>query len=47
VLLLIAIVALAISCLVMVLEWAQYGFQWKPPANLRSATSAVPFDAKA
>jgi cytochrome b subunit of formate dehydrogenase len=46
VLLLIAIVALAISCLVMVLEWAQYGFQWKPPANLRSATSAVSFDAK-
>ena len=46
VLLLIAIVALAISCLVMILEWAQYGFQWKPPANLRSETSAVSFDAK-
>jgi hypothetical protein len=46
VLLLIVIVALAFSCLLMVLEWAQYGFQWKPPANLRSATSTVPFDVK-
>ena len=44
VLLLIVIVALAVSCLLMVLEWAQYGFQWKPPANLRSATSTVPLD---
>ena len=44
VLLLIAIVALAISCLVMILEWAQYGFQYKPPANLRGATSAAPVE---
>ena len=42
IMLLIAVIALAISCLVMVLEWAQYGFQHKPPANLRSATSAGP-----
>lgn len=40
--LLIAVIALAVSCLVMVLEWAQYGFQHKPPANLRSAISAGP-----
>ena len=37
VLLLIALVALVFSCLLMVLELAQYGFQMKPPANLRSA----------
>lgn len=38
--LLIAVIAMAISCLVMVLEWAQYGFKAKPPANLRSAITA-------
>jgi hypothetical protein len=37
VLLLIALVAIVIGCLLMVIEMAQYGFQWNPPANLRSA----------
>jgi hypothetical protein len=46
VLLLLAVLALCFSSLVMILEWAQYGFQFKPPANLRSAISAVPFDVK-
>ena len=39
VLLFIALVALVISCLIMVLEMLQYGFQYKPPANLRSASA--------
>lgn len=46
VLLLIAILALAIGCLVMMLEWAQYGFQWKPPTNLRSAITAGPLSVR-
>jgi cytochrome b subunit of formate dehydrogenase len=46
VLLLIAVVALALSSLIMILEWMQYGFQYKPPASMRSAAIAVPFDAK-
>jgi hypothetical protein len=37
-LLLIALLALVLSCLVLVLELAQYEFQIKPPTNLRSAT---------
>jgi hypothetical protein len=41
VLLLVALVALAFSCLLLVLEMAQYDFQWKPPANLRSAVPAA------
>ena len=45
VLLLIALVALVLSCLLMVLELAQYKFQIKPPANLRSSLSA-PIDAR-
>ena len=45
--LLVAMVALLVACLVMILEWAQYGFQYKPPTNLRSASVAVPFDMKA
>jgi len=44
VMLIIAVAALAIGCLMMVLELAQYGFQFKPPANLRSAAIAVPFE---
>jgi hypothetical protein len=40
VLLLIALLALAFSCLLMVLELAAYRFQIKPPANLRSSWSA-------
>lgn len=46
VLLLVVLLALAVSCLVLILEWAQYGFQYKPPANLRSATSPTTFDVK-
>ncbi len=37
VLLMIALVAIMFSCLLLVIEMAQYGFQWKPPANLSSA----------
>jgi hypothetical protein len=33
----IALVAIMFSCLLLVIEMAQYGFQWKPPANLSSA----------
>jgi hypothetical protein len=40
VLLLVALVAIMFGCLLMVIELARYGFQWKPPANLRSATPA-------
>lgn len=40
VLLLVALVAILFSCLLMAIEMAQYGFQWKPPANLRSALPA-------
>jgi hypothetical protein len=36
VLLLIALLAIVFSCLLMVLELAQYEFQIKPPANLGS-----------
>jgi hypothetical protein len=39
-LLLVTLLALVFSCLVMVLELAQYEFQIKPPANLRSSSSA-------
>ena len=45
-LLLIAVVALVFGCLVMILEWMQYGFQYKPPASMRSAAIATPFDVK-
>jgi hypothetical protein len=40
VLLLIALLALVFSCLIMVLELAQYRFQIEPPANLGSSWSA-------
>lgn len=36
-LLLIALIALVISCAIMALEMFQYGLQYKPPANLRSS----------
>jgi hypothetical protein len=36
VLLLIALLAMVFSCLLMVLELADYGFQFRPPANLRA-----------
>lgn len=45
-LLLIVLLALVVSCVMLILEWSQYGFQYKPPANLRSATSAVAFSVK-
>ena len=35
VLLLITLLALMFGCLMMIMEWWQYGFQYKPPANLR------------
>lgn len=40
-LLFISLIALVISCLILAWEMWQYGFQWKPPANLRSAIDAV------
>jgi hypothetical protein len=45
VLLLIALVALSFSCLLMLIELFQYGFQFKPPANLRTAAAAVSMDS--
>jgi hypothetical protein len=39
ILLLIALLGLVFGCLMMILEWWQYGFQHKPPANLRSELS--------
>src|SRR3954469_4543250 len=36
VLLLIALLAVLFGCLMMIMEWWQYSFQYKPPANLRS-----------
>ena len=44
VLLLIALVAIVLSCLLLVLELAQYGFQFKPPANLRAAAVGASLD---
>jgi hypothetical protein len=44
VLLLVTLVAMILSCLLLVLELANYGFQFKPPANLRSAAPAAPLD---
>jgi hypothetical protein len=46
VLLLVAVVALVFGCLMMILEWAQYGFQYKPPASMRSAESSARLDVK-
>jgi len=46
VLLLVAVLALVFSSLMMILEWAQYGFQYKPPANMRSTAIAATLDAK-
>ena len=40
VLLLVALLAIAFSCLLLVLELFQYGLQIKPPANLQAAFSA-------
>lgn len=45
VMLLIVLAALALGSLMMILEWAQYGFQFKPSTNLRSSI-AVAFDVK-
>jgi hypothetical protein len=41
VLLLLALVAILIACLIMVVEWAAYGFQHKPTALSRPAATAV------
>ncbi|MCI0332682.1 MAG: hypothetical protein L0228_05620 [Planctomycetes bacterium] len=41
VLLFIALMALAIGCAIMAWEMLQYDLQYKPPANLRSATLPV------
>jgi uncharacterized membrane protein len=40
VLLLVALLAIAFSCLLLVLELFQYGLQIKPPANLQAAVPA-------
>jgi hypothetical protein len=40
----IALVAILFSCLLLVIEMAKYGFQWKPPANLSSAVPATAGD---
>ena len=44
VLLMIALVAILFSCLLLVIEMAQYGFQWKPPANLSSTAPTTAAD---
>jgi hypothetical protein len=44
VLLMISLVALMFGCLLLVIEMAQYGFQWKPPANLSSTVPAPALD---
>ena len=41
VLLLIAFAALVIGCLILVVELARYGFQFKPPSNLRTAAPTI------
>jgi hypothetical protein len=41
VLLLVALLALVVGCLLMVLELSHYNFQFRPPANLRSAVDWV------
>jgi hypothetical protein len=45
-LLFIALVALVVSCLMLVLELLQYEFQIKPPANLRTGTHVVAADTR-
>ena len=45
-LLLCALLAIALSCLLMVLELASYSFQITPPANLRSAAPPVAADVQ-
>ncbi len=40
-LLLVALLALVASCLLLVLELTHYDFQFKPPANLRTAAAAL------
>jgi hypothetical protein len=42
-LLFIALLALVFGCLMLVLELAQYEFQFEPPANLRSAVPGPAF----
>jgi hypothetical protein len=45
-LLFVALLALVVSCLMLVMELLQYEFQIKPPANLRSAAPAVVADIR-
>jgi hypothetical protein len=45
-LLLAALLAIVLSCLLMVIELATYGFQIKPPANLRSAGGPIATDTQ-
>jgi hypothetical protein len=42
VLLIIAFLAMAFSSLLLLIELADYGFQFKPPANLRASAVAAP-----
>ncbi|MEX2307563.1 MAG: hypothetical protein WD738_08225 [Pirellulales bacterium] len=44
VLLFIALMAVIVSCLLLVLELLMYDFQFKPPANLRSAVVVAPLE---
>jgi hypothetical protein len=37
----IAVAALAVSCLLLLLEWSRYDFQFRPPPDLRSAVGSV------
>jgi hypothetical protein len=46
VLLLIALAALMLCCLLFVIELADYGFQFRPPANLRSVAPFAPFELR-
>lgn len=46
VLLLVALLAIIVGCLLLVLEWAQYDFQHTPPSNLRAAWQALPANAE-
>lgn len=46
VLLFIALLAIVLGCLLLVLELMHYEFQFKPPANLRTSSIAVPLDLR-
>ena len=46
VLLIIAMVAILVSCMLLALELMSYGFQFKPPANLRAAAPSFLTDLR-